>query len=225
MIEGIDMYVTPLRAFVFALLMLPLTLLAETNAKTVSDLQHDWANANYELTGDKQDAAFEALIERADAAVASNPDSAELLIWNGIIKSSYAGVKGGLGALGLAKDARNSLEKALKLDDKALDGSAYTSLGTLYSNVPGWPVGFGNDKKAVQLLEKALEINPDGIDSNYFYADYLLQHKEFDKAEKYLLKAQSAPPRPDRPVADAGRQEEIHAALSLARGKMQHSGS
>jgi tetratricopeptide (TPR) repeat protein len=204
--------------------MLPVALLAETTT-AVTDLQHDWASANYELSGDKQDVAFEALIQRADAALASNPDSAELLIWNGIIKSSYAGVKGGLGALGLAKDARKSLEKALQLDDKALDGSAYTSLGTLYSNVPGWPVGFGNDKKAVQLLQKALEINPDGIDSNYFYADYLLQHKEFDKAEQFLLKAQSAPPRPDRPVADAGRQEEIHAALSLAREKIQHSGS
>ena len=219
------MYLTKLRATVLALLIIPAALLAEGNNPTVSELQHDWAIANYQLKGDKQEAAFESLIERADAAVSSNPKSADLLIWNGIIKSSYAGAKGGLGALGLAKAARKSLEKALKVDDKALNGSAYTSLGTLYSSVPGWPVGFGSDKKAVQLLEKALEINPDGIDSNYFYADYLLQQKEFEKAEQYLLKAQSAAPRPDRPVADAGRQEEIQAALSVARKKMKRSDS
>lgn len=208
-----------------ALLLLPMLVAAESNMALVGELQRDWAIANYQLTGDAQKQAFETLIERADATVASNPDSAELLIWNGIIKSTYAGKKGGLGALGLAKAARKSLEKALDLDDKALDGSAYTSLATLYSNVPGWPVGFGNDKRALQLFEKALEINPDGIDSNYFYADYLLQQKQFTQAEQYLLKAQSAPPRPGRPVADAGRHEEILAKLSQTRGKLQHSGS
>jgi tetratricopeptide (TPR) repeat protein len=214
-----------LRTLLVALLLLPTALLAETGDSTVVELQRDWAVANYKLTGDAQEQAFEALIERADAGVARNPKSADLLIWNGIIKSSFAGAKGGLGALSLAKAARKSLEAALKVDAEALNGSAYTSLGTLYSSVPGWPVGFGNDKKAVQLLQKALEINPDGIDSNYFYADHLLQKKDFEKAEKYLLKAQNAPARPDRPVADAGRQEEILVALAVAREKLKRSGS
>jgi tetratricopeptide (TPR) repeat protein len=220
-----NMYARKLRALVLMLLMIPTLLLAEGSQSLVSDLQHDWAIANYKLAGDEQEAAFEALIERADAAVANNQQSADLLIWNGIIKSSYAGAKGGLGALGLAKAARKSLEKALKVDGEALNGSAYTSLGTLYSQVPGWPVGFGSDKKAVQLLRKALDIDPDGIDSNYFYADYLLQQKEFAEAEKYLIKAQNAAPRPDRPIADAGRQEEIQAALSVTRKKLKRSSS
>jgi len=219
------MQTRPLITLFFILTILPAALLAETGDSSLALLQRDWATANCQLSGDAQAAAFDALVERADAAVADSPESAELLIWNGIIKSSYAGTKGGLGALSLAKAARASLEKALEIDATALDGSAYTSLGTLYSKVPGWPVGFGSDKKAVELLEKALEINPDGIDPNYFYADYLLQKKQFEEAEKYLLKAQSAPPRPDRPVADAGRKQEIHAALSLTRKKLQQSGS
>ena len=219
------MYTAKLRIVVLALMMIPTLLLASENQSLVSDLQHEWAIANYQLSGDEQEAAFEALIERADAAVANNQQSADLLIWYGIIKSSYAGAKGGLGALGLAKDARKSLEKALQVDGEALNGSAYASLGTLYSKVPGWPVGFGNDKKAVQLLRKALEINPNGIDSNYFYADYLLQQKEFAEAEKYFIKAQNAEPRPDRPIADAGRQGEIQAALSVTREKLKRSSS
>ena len=208
-----------------ALLLMPLASFAQQDVPTLSELQHDWAVANYELQGDPQIAAFEKLIERADQAVAGNEGSAEMLIWNGIIKSSFAGAKGGLGALGLVKDARKSFEAALKIDDRALDGSAYTSLGSLYYQVPGWPVAFGSDKKAVELLHKALEINPDGIDSNYFYADYLLRKKEYEEAERYLLKAQQAAPRPDRPVADAGRQQEILTALSLTREKLQHAGS
>ena len=219
------MQLTSLKTFTLSLLLIPAVLFAQAGDTTVAELQHDWAIANYQLTGDAQEKAFDALIARSDAAVSGNPKSADLLIWDGIIKSSFAGAKGGLGALSLAKAARDSLEAALKLDDQALDGSAYTSLGTLYASVPGWPVGFGNDKKAAKMLQKAIEINPDGIDSNYFYADYLLQEKQYKKAEEYLLKAQNAAPRPDRQVADEGRQEEIHAALSIVREKQQRSGS
>lgn len=209
-------------ALAFAIIALPNVVRAADTRDVVADLQRSWAVANYELRGDQQVQAFDALLQRADSAVAENPGTADVLIWDGIIKSSFAGIKGGLGALSLAKAARSSLEAAIELDDKALDGSAYTSLGTLYYKVPGWPVGFGSDKKAVQLLQKALEINPDGIDSNYFYADYLLQEKKYEEAEQYLLRAQQAAPRPDRPVADAGRKQEILAALNMARGKLGH---
>ena len=113
----------------------------------------------------------------------------------------------------------------MKIDDKALDGSAYASLGTLYSNVPGWPLGFGSDKKAVQLLQKALEINPDGIDPNYFYAEHLLGKKDFESAEKYLLKARRAMPRADQVVADRGRQRAIRVALAQVRKKLKQSSS
>lgn len=214
-----------LKSLLISLVLLPTILLAETNGSTVEELQREWAVVNYELSGKPQIEAFESLIERADRAVEAQPGSAELLIWNGIIKSSFAGAKGGLGALKMAKAAKASLEAALEIDPRALDGSAYASLGTLYYKVPGWPVGFGSDKKALQLLQKALEINPNGIDPNYFYADFLLEKKEYEKAEQYLLKAQSATPRPGREVADAGRQEEIGVALTVAREKMNRSRS
>jgi Tfp pilus assembly protein PilF len=94
---------------------------------------------------------------------------------------------------------------------------AYTSLGTLYFNVPGWPLGFGNDEKAEKLLLTALAINPDGIDSNYFYGDYLFNEDRYLEAEKFLLRAQAAPKRPSRPLADAGRQNEISTALTKVR--------
>ena len=54
---------------------------------------------------------------------------------------------------------------------------------------------------------------PQGIDSNYFYGDFLLRQKRYDDARKHLLLAQHAAPRPGREVADAGRQREIAAAL------------
>jgi len=59
-------------------------------------LQQAWAHANYEVpAGDTRNAAFDALEARADDLVKRNPARAEALIWQGIIASSHAGVKGG----------------------------------------------------------------------------------------------------------------------------------
>jgi len=179
----------------------------------VSLLQKNWAETNYNLTGKEQKTAFDHLIEQADSVVKQYPSSAELYIWRGIIESSYAGAKGGLGALSLAKAARADFEQAMKLNDTALNGSAYTSLGTLYFKVPGWPLGFGNDDKAETMLKKALTINPAGIDSNYFYGQYLYEQGKYEMAKQFLTKAQQAPARPDRPLADKGRHQEIEQLL------------
>ncbi|MCF5879317.1 tetratricopeptide repeat protein, partial [Aeromonas veronii] len=124
------------------------------------------------------------------------------------------GPNGGGGALGLVKEAKAKLELALKQDPKVLDGSAYTSLGSLYYQVPGWPVGFGDDEKAEQLLKQALAINPDGIDPNFFYGDFLLDQGRKAEAKTYLDKALAAPARPGREVADEGRRMEIRDRLA-----------
>ena len=196
------------------------TLAAADPGAEITALQERWAEVNYQLEGKTQLTAFEALVQEADNVAAHNPDSAAALIWSGIIKSSFAGAKGGLGAMKLAKASKSDLEHAMEIDATALQGSAYTSLGTLYFKVPGWPVGFGDDEKAEELLLKALTLNPDGIDPNYFYGDFLLGQKRYEEAEKALLKAQTAPRRPNRPLADAGRQEEIKLALLKVQEKL-----
>jgi tetratricopeptide (TPR) repeat protein len=193
---------------------------AAFNAELLS-IQQAWAKVNYETpAGDARKEAFDALEKRAEAFTQQNPGRAEALIWEGIIESSYAGAKGGLGALGLCKEARGNLEAALKINPNALDGSAYTSLGTLYYRVPGFPVGFGDDDKARELLKKALALNPNGIDPNYFYADFLYEQGEYAQALQYLDKAAKAAPRPGREVADKGRHAEITALQAKVKAKL-----
>tara|TARA_B110000285_G_scaffold35318_2_gene37907 strand:- start:8467 stop:9090 length:624 start_codon:yes stop_codon:yes gene_type:complete len=178
-------------------------------ATSVLQLQKDWALANYALQRDEQVQAFEQLIDQASNAVAMKPDSAELLIWKAIIESTYAGKTSGLTSLRLIKSARAGLEEAMEIDPMALNGSAYTSLGALYYQVPSWPIAFGSSKKARRFLEKAIEINPNGIDSNYFYGDFLMGEKDYVSARLALKKAMEAPARPGRELADSGRRAEI----------------
>ena len=180
----------------------------------VRKLQREWEVIKYRQPAAEQEKAFKALAEAAAAVRARYADRAEPEIWYGIIVASHAGAKGGLGALSLAKDARNALEHALKIDPKALSGSAYTSLGSLYYQVPGWPLGFGDDAKARELLDKALAANPAGIDPNYFLGDYLYRQRDFDGARQALERALKAPPRPERPLADEGRRREIQELMA-----------
>lgn len=191
--------------------------LAQSDLETaVGDLQQRWAVANYEMRGKPRITALQTLTQEAERLTAAHPDSAAAWIWSGIIRSTMAGAEGGLHALTAARTARADLERALALDPAALDGSAYTSLGALYYKVPGWPVGFGDKDKAEALLKRALEVNPEGIDANYFYGDFLLEQGHRRKAREYLLRAQQAPPRPGRPLADGGRRREIAKLLERA---------
>jgi len=183
-------------------------------------IQTNWAAANYATPEKDREAAFDKLIVRATALSPLVPQRAEALIWEGVVLSTAAGVKGGLGALSLAKKSREKLDAALAIDATALNGSAYTSLGTLYHKVPGFPIGFGNDKKAKEYLRKALEINPDGIDPNYFYAEFLYDDDDYASALQYLDKALKAPPRPGRASADEGRRQDIQKLMSAVRKKL-----
>ena len=70
-----------------------------------------------------------------------------------------------------------------------MDGSAYTSLGTLYHKLPGFPIAFGSDKKARMYLEKALQISPDAIDPNYFYGEFLYDDGEYARRAASTWKA------------------------------------
>jgi tetratricopeptide (TPR) repeat protein len=179
----------------------------------VAKLQQEWERVKYQTAPADQEKEFERLAREAEKTVAQNPNRAEPLIWHGIIEASYAGAKGGLGALTLVKNARKDFEQALELNPEALAGSAYTSLGSLYYQVPGWPLGFGDDKKAQEFLKKGLAVNPDGIDPNYFYGDFLFRAGDLDNAERALRKALQAPPRPGRKLADEGRRREINELL------------
>jgi tetratricopeptide (TPR) repeat protein len=186
---------------------------ASTPDELIRPIQDRWAEIKYRQPEKVQAEQYRNLAQQARKLVESNPALPEALIWEGIVLSSEAGAKGGLGALSLVKEARERLEEALKLNDKALAGSAYTSLATLYAKVPGWPIGFGDKDKAEDFFKKSLAINPAGIDPNFFYGEYLAERDRVREARSYLEAALKAPPRQGRELADSGRRQEIQVLL------------
>lgn len=184
-------------------------------------LANGWARANYQATDKPARAAQSAAVAaQADALAKQNPGRAEPLVWEAIALATEGGAEGGLKGLGHAKEARALLERAEKINPRALgDGSVYTSLGSLYAQVPGFPIGFGDAGKARAYLQKALAANPNGIDPNFFWGDFLLRQGDYPGAVKALERAMEAPARPGRAVADQGRRDDAAALLAQARAK------
>jgi tetratricopeptide (TPR) repeat protein len=204
-------------AWLIALLFAANSAFAETTPldASIEKLQRDWAKAYYKLPEKDKEDAFDKLTKEAHQVSAANQGCAEALIWEGIITSTLAKYQSIFSAGGTAKAARDLLLAAEKIDPNALHGSALTSLGSLYYKVPRFG-SFGDHDKAREYLERALKINPSGIDPNFFYGEFMLEQGNYAKAAEYLKKALAAPPRPGREDADEGRKEEIQQALKKA---------
>ena len=183
----------------------------------VAVLQRSWDHINYEVPQGTRLAEMARLNTQADAVVAASPGRAEPLIWSAIITASEAGLRGGLGGLGLAREARTLLERAEAINPRALNGAALTSLGSLYAQVPGAPIGFGNRSRARSYLQRALAIAPNDVDANYFMGDLLNREHDYAGAARSLERALAAPARPGRAAADRGRKAEARTLLAQVR--------
>ena len=198
------------KILVFIFILSPMMAMADW-VDDMKLMQNQWAKFNYLTSKSSKQEGLEQLLDIANEKLAIYPDQPEILIWHAIIEASYAGSLSAINptALGYVKSAKKHLEEAIDIDGDVLDGSAYTSLGSLYYQVPGWPIGFGDTDKANEYLKKGLALNPNGIDSNFFYADFLIDKGEIEEAKVYLTKARKAPSRPGREDADQGRRIEV----------------
>ncbi|HWT42892.1 MAG TPA: hypothetical protein VN152_09605 [Sphingopyxis sp.] len=184
----------------------------------VKSINDGWAHIVYEVRGSStQTKALDALAKQAAQMVARYPGKAEPLLWQGIVTSEQANRANIFHKLGLATKARDIIARAYAIDPHAAKGGAAMSLGVLYYKVPGSPIGFGDKDKAKRLLKEGLAQDPAGLDSNYFYGDYLLGQGDKPGARAFLQKALRAPHDAARPVWDAGRRREVQALLKQAQ--------
>jgi tetratricopeptide (TPR) repeat protein len=186
----------------------------------LASIEHEFDVANFEVKDeDARQAAFDSLVRHAAELSQQYPDRVEAVAWEGIVLSTYAGEVGAMSAMKYAKAARAALLRAERMDPESLNGGVYASLGALYSKVPGGFIGFGDDELAAQYFTKALEVDPDNIDSNFFYGEFLLEQGKYTEAVAVLERALGAPMVTSRPVFDAGRRAEIRDLLAEAQRK------
>lgn len=191
---------------------------ATAMADEVRVINNGWAHITYEMNGSShQTQALDNLDRQASQVVARYPGQAEPLLWEGIVVSEEANRANIFHQLSLAHRARDLLARAYAINPKAANGGVAMSLGVLYYKVPGSPIGFGDKNRARQLLQQALALDPNGLDANYFWGDFLADQGNKLGARAALEKALRAPHDPSRPAWDAGRRREVLALLAKQR--------
>ena len=200
-----------------ALLVLSSQCVAGNLNTTLQDIETEWAIIYYNTPQIRQEIAYNKLFTKANNLAKEYPQYAEPLIWEAIIKACNADNVNAMNALKNIHEAHDLLQSAIKINPTALSGSAYVTLGALYHLTPEWPIGFGDINTAKTLYKSAIKISPNGLESNHFYAEFLLSQEEIDEAEKYFNIALSAPSRPEQKFADDQLKVLTRAGLEKAK--------
>lgn len=196
-----------------ALLLLSSQGFAESLDEAVQGIESEWAAIYYNTPKQKQASAFYRLLDKTINLTVQHPNNAEPLIWEAIIKATNADNQDAVTALEAIHEARDLLLKAIEINPQAMNGSAYVTLGTLYYMSPKWPIGFADETVAQEMLQTALKINPNGIESNYFYGDFLLSNNNLKEAEYYFKRTIALPARIDQFYSDNQLKEQARIAL------------
>ena len=207
------------KLFFVVLLLLSTHCFAEGLKDSLKNIEAEWASIYYSTPKSQQGPAYVQLLDKTVNLVRQYPDAAEPIFWQAVVKATYADQQDAFSALNAIHEARDLLIKAIKINPETMSGSAYVTLGTLYYMVPKWPISFGDDDAAQQMLETALKINPDGIDSNYFYGEFLLLHNKPGDAAIYFERASAAPARSEQLYADNRLKAEARLALKNAQNR------
>jgi tetratricopeptide (TPR) repeat protein len=196
-----------------ALLLLSFQSFGSELTHSLQGIESEWAAIYYNLPKDKKEEAFNALLNKTTQLATQFPNNSETLFWQAVIIATNAELQDGFEALKAIHKSQDLLLEAVTINPETANGSAYVTLGTLYYMVPKWPIAFGDSEKAENMFQAALKINPNGIDTNYYYGDFLLAKNQFQEAQKYFEKALSTPSRAEQLFADDKLKEEVKFAL------------
>lgn len=201
--------------FLAVLLVLFGPVAAANTAPALIALEKNWGVLNFVKPSERDEAKLLALAERAkqvaDQYVALR---AEALALQALVLSTYADTNRRFSALRAVEKARDALQESIRLKPHhEYIGLAYGLLGSIYYQVPGRPIAWGNKKIGAQYLDQAVKIAPDNLDVIYFYAEYLRLKGAYREAVAYLERGLRLPIHPDRQEVDAARKSSLRVLL------------
>ncbi len=106
-----------------------------------------------------------------------------------------------------------AMQIVLKRNEAFFFGGPHRAIGRLYHHAPGWPLSIGNKRKALEHLERAVEIAPDFLCNRLWLAELLIDVGKKREARKQLDSVVSTRLNPDHAKEDGGYQEEAAGYL------------
>ncbi len=202
-----------------ALTLSPAFAIAATLDQELAALARESDTAKFDTPdGDQRAKAFVAVQLHAAILDKQYPRSAEPLVWQAWALIDQSMVLRDFSSLGLLKQARQKLEAALAIDPN--HAGANSTLGSLYFNVPKWPLSFGDRKKGRAYLLKSLAIDPTSGWQNLDYAKCLFKDEDYSGAVKYATITLQSPMRAGS-KRDASLHAEAEALIVKAKEKLR----
>lgn len=137
--------------------------------------------AQLEMDKDRRVQLFERCVAIADQALALNANDVRGLFWKAAAMGKMAEDSGIVNAFRMLRPMEKMLLKVVALDEKYENAGAHRALGRMYHKLPGFPISFGSNQKALAHLKRAHELFPRDIITRAFYAEVL--YDEGRKAE------------------------------------------
>jgi len=144
-----------------------------------------WLGEYAEAAAEKE-IHFSAGVEAGKKAVEQEGESAAAHMWYAACMGSHGVVRGIMSSLFYLGPIEKHGKKAMELDETYYEGGPLRLLGRLYQQAPGWPVGPGDAKKAIELLEKAVKVGPDFLYNHVYLAEAYLAKNRKDDARTIL---------------------------------------
>ncbi len=128
--------------------------------------------------------------ELGETALEEFPDSPGVNLFSAILWGVWGEEYGIFAAAkkGVAGKIKKLCEKTIELDPEFDEAGGYRVLGRVYFKAPKIPffLGWPSTKKAVEILEKSLEIAADDLTTKQFLAEALYSQKQKERAVKIM---------------------------------------
>ena len=156
----------------------------------------------YAVDADDKLAFFDEGVQCGEAAVGLDENSLEGNFWLAVNYGSFGQEKGIMQSLALIQPMKERAERAAQIDGGYFYGGPYRVLGRLYHKAPGFPFSIGSTKKAIEHLEKAVELGPKFFLNRIFLAEAYASNRDKAKAREQLEWILNAPLNPNHERED-----------------------
>jgi hypothetical protein len=195
------------------------TAAADSLDDELEALVGDYDTVRFDTSNDEaRSKALTTLIQRAASLAKQHPSRGEPLAWKGIVEADLSARER---SLGQAKNARKTLEASLAILPNSSAPDAYSTLGAMYANMPGFPLAFGDKKKARVHFQQCLTLDAKHVGCNINYASLLLKQEDFAGAIKHANAGIAGLPRPGRDKADKASRGSAETIITKAKEQLR----
>ena len=156
---------------------------------------------------------YEEGVKFGEKGIAADINSLESNVWLAVNYGSFGQEKGIMKSLSLISPMKKLAERAIEIDESYFYGGPWRVLGRLYHKAPGFPISIGNSKKAVECLEKAVNLGPKFFLNHLFLAELHISNRDKSKAREHLEWIQTAPLNKNHELEDEGYKREAESLL------------